>query len=143
MRIVIFVLMLIVSIKGISQGVFNENIQKALTKLSNKKANFVVTNPVRFTDSSGKVISFKRIVELEDGYMRRISKRYGKSLIPYLVKMFDDSKRDWAANLLLYAVTESSAVVLRYYSVDKIEEWRQVQKQSDKEKWENYLRSMQ
>lgn len=139
MKLTIFIGVLLLSFQAFSQNFSSTEYQKALGKITNKRAVFSVTNPVRITDSTGKVIASRRIVELEDGYLKKVAKKYGKELIPYLVKMFDDSDRDWAANVLLYALTESSAATLRYYDIYKIDNWRRLQKQSDKEKWQKYL----
>lgn len=120
-------------------SVLTNEYSKILNKLSNKNAFFFVTNPVRFTDSTGQISSIKCIVELENTYMKKIAKKYGKKLIPDLINLLiNDTNKDWAANLLLYSITNSSAVTLKSYNNEKIEEWRRIKKDCEIKKWQEY-----
>lgn len=112
-----------------------------LKKISNKEADFWITNPVRIKDSTGKVVAVRKLVVLENKYMSKIANKYGKKLVPELVAMLNDSTRDWAANLLLYNITEQNATMLKYYPTSKLDEWKQEQKAKEIAKWKDYLKT--
>ncbi len=72
--------------------------------------------------------------------MSKIVRNYGKKFVPDLVLLLTDSTRDWAANILLYSITETNATMLKYYPTSKMNEWRRERKDKDVERWRNYLK---
>lgn len=70
-----------------------------LKKISNSKADLFVSNPLRFKDTTGKLIGIKDTVVFEQEDMHTIAKKFWEKILPELVLMLNDSTRDWAANL--------------------------------------------
>jgi hypothetical protein len=136
-KVLILLVVLFSNLLVLAQTTNKGNYYKELLKLSNAKSSFGITGPVRIKDSSGKVISVKTLVELENGYMKKLAAKYGKKLIPELIDLLSDTIRDWAANIFLYALTETSAVTIKYYSSSKIKEWRSIRKEVDVAKWKS------
>jgi hypothetical protein len=56
------------------------------------------------------------------------------ALVPALLACFDDADKDWAANLVLYALTGRDALPLSA-GEGKIEDWRRGGKASDRRYW--------
>lgn len=118
----------------------SEENRSVLRKLSNKKVIFSISNLVNITDSSGAVISRRRIVLLEDKYLRKIKRLFAnENLLNDLFLLLSDSDRDWSANVLLYAITKSSAVTLKGYESNGYESWRKISRDKDIEKWKKYF----
>jgi hypothetical protein len=115
---------------------------EALKKLSNERADFFVSNPVRIKDSSGQVIAVRNLIVLENEYMNKVARKYGNEIVPDLVGMLQDTLRDWAANLLLYNITNTDAVVFKYYPPNDWAKWRKFRKHEDVLKWEGYLKNL-
>jgi len=55
-------------------------------------------------------------------------------LVPKLIALFDSPDRDWAANLLLYALTGRDAMLLGGFETN-IAKWRDRQKELDRRYW--------
>ena len=112
-----------------------------LKKIRNEKTDFFVSNLVRFSDSTGRVTKIVNTVMWENKQMKKIAyDKNAKELIPELVALLNDPNRDWAANILLYSITNTDAVILKYYLPNKYEEWRKIRKNRDVKRWNEYLK---
>ena len=69
----------------------------------------------------------------------KMGKEEIKNIIPYLIKAMESSLKDWAANLILYALTQKPAGGIQFL---KTEEWRKLMGKSEyihwKLWWEKY-----
>ena len=54
--------------------------------------------------------------------------------VPALIGCFDTPDKDWAANVVLYALTERDAMLLTAFE-DDIDKWRKTQKDKDRAYW--------
>jgi hypothetical protein len=118
-----------------------DNHSNTLKKISNKKTEFFVTDNLNaFSDHSAKDFYVVIVTPL----LKKIAKKYGGKMIPSLVKILqEDTTRDMAADILLYAITKRSGVALRkYYSMNKgfyYDKWRLEIKQADIEYWKEFM----
>jgi hypothetical protein len=95
-----------------------------LKTITNENLNYGVPNPARISDSTGKFVTIKNLVMIMDDSVRAKITKYHMELIPELVDLLkSDTTRDWAANLLLYNITEKDALVLKYQAKN-LAKWR-------------------
>jgi hypothetical protein len=110
-------------------------MQQELQQIQNEKADYLIADLVR--NSAGKIITGSRLV-LQDPYLKQMAARYGTTAIPTLVEMLEDEKRDWAAILLLYHITQEDPGVLEFFSYEQIADWRTWQRMRELNWWNSY-----
>jgi hypothetical protein len=64
-----------------------------------------------------------------------------KETISELVTLLD-SEYDWTANLCLYSITQTNAVMLQLYSPQRFMSWREEMKEQDVAMWKAYLKKL-
>lgn len=104
-----------------------------INSVSNKQMVYGVTSYNLFSDSTLK--STSRTVKIKDNKQRLFIEKYKDELYPYLIAVFDDPKKDWAVNVIFYAITKKNASAIEYMTEKNIEHWRNAKKSIDKEYW--------
>jgi hypothetical protein len=111
-----------------------------LRKVKNSNIYYGISNPASIRDSLGNVIGAGNFVMLIDEKVSANVRKYGVKLIPELVDLLqNDTTRDWAANLMLYSITNKDAVVLKYDGED-LNKWRGRKKAREVKRWTEYLK---
>jgi hypothetical protein len=105
-----------------------------LLRLSNKKLHFIVSAPFDWkTDHPVPALVLK------DASSIRLVRQYGGELIPGLVGLLkNDRKRDWAATVLLYALTQRSAAIFTRYKKQPTL-WEKEQQPAEEAYWTRFL----
>jgi hypothetical protein len=79
--------------------------------------------------SAGREIKITAPTDLLQAFQPGIER-----MVPALIRLFDSPDQDWAANVLLYALTGRDAMLLGGFEAN-IGKWRDLQKESDRRYW--------
>ena len=112
--------------------------KKFLKDLQNDKINyFVSTNyPNLLYDDPRDTIPLKTVVIFNVSLDNHIERYSRELVIKWLVSLLDDPKRDWAANLSLYALMYKSAILIEA-ECNTEEAWRKNCAEEDKAYWKD------
>jgi hypothetical protein len=66
--------------------------------------------------------------------------KYKETIIPDLINLLNDNRKDFAANAILYALTDRDALSITVYSKD-IDGWREHMKNAEIEYWNNWIKT--
>lgn len=143
---------IILSVNTISA---QSNIDSFLLTLHNKDVRFAIAivEPKQWFDSAtGKFNHSTLQPQVWSVNLYWISENFPKYLlVQKLVKLLDDTARDWYANLLLFSLTGAQIPVnstgFRFFKIDTREKWLQrssenteiTYKEMDAVMWRNYL----
>lgn len=90
-------------------------------------------------DSLRDSLYSRRVVFIMDKKQRHFIEHNSTALYPYLIKLFDDEQKDWAANVILYYISKRRATGIAYMTVQDISLWRKARKDLDKKYWIDYF----
>lgn len=120
------------------QGQADPSPDHQLLQLSNKKLHFIVSPPFDW-----KADHPVPPLILRDSSVVRLIRQYGGDLIPGLVGLLkNDRDRDWAAAVLLYALTQRSAEVFTRYE-KHLNRWEKEQQPAEEAYWNRFLATSQ
>ncbi len=103
---------------------------KLIQELDNQKVRYATESP-----RQSKFVSIGREIKILEPTidMPALSKE-AHTAVPALIQSFDNPRKDWAANLVLFAMTGRDPLILTGFEND-IEAWRKTQKEIDRRYW--------
>lgn len=118
-----------------SQNIQKNEYYKVVKGISNKKIEAMIPTSVGWqTNGNNNPLCIVIVSQYEDS----IQNKYGIKLYNALLSLLQsDNKRDWAALLLLYRITNKNASNLISY-IGNIKRWRLEKKQEEIIYWKNY-----
>jgi hypothetical protein len=115
-------------------------IKKFISKISNNNVLYGVTmSSTWLPDSAGDTLYSRRVVFIVDKKQRYFIEHNSTALYPYLIKLFDDEQKDWAANIILYYISKRRATGIAHMTVQDISLWRKARKNLDRKYWIDYF----
>lgn len=85
--------------------------------------------------------NIKYYVIIEDTTIQQFcDSENSQKYISALIKLLDNDKYVWQANIMLYSITKINAIELQVYTPNNIQNWIKNQKQKDINFWKEYLK---